>query len=386
MLKSLESAVPDSPVCPERGALLDEVRRLGAPLLEAPPFTLNGQHKSALFTKALRALSRLHAYSCPQYRHILHSEGVDLDTLGEAQLLPFLPTALFKRLKLCSVPEAEIFKTLTSSGTTSQLRSQIFLDKESAQLQQRALIRTVSSFIGPARLPLLILDCPGVLKNREKFAARTAGVLGFSLFGRERCFALDDDMQLQAEAVESFLSRHLGERVLLFGFTYMVWQYLVEALRRLGRTLPLERGILIHGGGWKSLRARAVDEQAFKAGVLERTGISEVHDYYGMAEQSGTVYVECEHGHLHVPEFAQIFIRNPHDFGLCGRGERGIVEVCSLLPRSYPGHCLLTEDEGVLLGEDDCPCGRLGRYFKICGRLPQSELRGCSDTYAATAP
>lgn len=71
------------------------------------------------------------------------------------------------------------------------------------------------------------------------------------------------------------------------------------------------------------------------------------------------------------------------DFSVCGFGEAGIVQVVSMLPESYPGHSLLTEDEGVILGEDDCPCGRRGKYFKILGRLPQAEIRGCSDTYAA---
>ena len=45
------------------------------------------------------------------------------------------------------------------------------------------------------------------------------------------------------------------------------------------------------------------------------------------------------------------------------------------------GHSLLTEDLGVLLGEDDCPCGRKGKYFKVTGRVPRAEVRGCSDTY-----
>ena len=59
------------------------------------------------------------------------------------------------------------------------------------------------------------------------------------------------------------------------------------------------------------------------------------------------------------------------------------MEVVSVLPESYPGHVLLTEDEGVLLGEDDCPCGLKGKYFKILGRIKNAEIRGCSDTYAA---
>ena len=44
---------------------------------------------------------------------------------------------------------------------------------------------------------------------------------------------------------------------------------------------------------------------------------------------------------------------------------------------------VLTEDEGVVLGEDDCPCGRKGKYFVVHGRMKNAEIRGCSDTYAA---
>ena len=58
------------------------------------------------------------------------------------------------------------------------------------------------------------------------------------------------------------------------------------------------------------------------------------------------------------------------------------MEVVSVLPESYPGHALLTEDEGIVLGEDDCPCGRMGKYFKVLGRVKNAEIRGCSDTYA----
>jgi hypothetical protein len=62
-----------------------------------------------------------------------------------------------------------------------------------------------------------------------------------------------------------------------------------------------------------------------------------------------------------------------------------VIQTLSLLPRSYPGHSLLTEDLGVVHGQDDCPCGRKGTYFSIVGRIPQAELRGCSDTYAESA-
>ena len=93
--------------------------------------------------------------------------------------------------------------------------------------------------------------------------------------------------------------------------------------------------------------------------------------------------MQCECGHLHASIFSDVIIRDPKDFSACGIGEKGIIQVVSAIPESYPGHSLLTEDEGVLLGEDDCPCGRKGKYFKVLGRLKNAEIRGCSDTYAA---
>ena len=100
-----------------------------------------------------------------------------------------------------------------------------------------------------------------------------------------------------------------------------------------------------------------------------------------MAEQTGCIYMECPCGHLHASIWSDVIFRRPSDFGIREPGEYGLIQVLSLLPRSYPGHSLLTEDMGVLLGEDDCPCGRLGKYFTVTGRAPRAEVRGCSDTY-----
>ena len=84
---------------------------------------------------------------------------------------------------------------------------------------------------------------------------------------------------------------------------------------------------------------------------------------------------------MHASIFSDVIIRNPRDFSIAKTGEKGLIQVCSLLPESYPGHSLLTEDEGIVLGEDDCPCGRKGKYFKVLGRIKNAEIRGCSDTY-----
>ena len=54
--------------------------------------------------------------------------------------------------------------------------------------------------------------------------------------------------------------------------------------------------------------------------------------------------------------------------------------VSTSLSQSYPGHSILSEDIGKIIGEDDCKCGANGKYFKIYGRLQKSEIRGCSDS------
>ena len=112
-------------------------------------------------------------------------------------------------------------------------------------------------------------------------------------------------------------------------------------------------------------------------------GLEAIHDYYGMVEQTGCIYMQCEFGHLHTSIFSDVIIRRSIDFAECGSGEEGIMQVISTIPESYPGHSLLTEDKGIILGVDDCPCGRKGKYFKVTGRIKNAELRGCSDTYAA---
>jgi hypothetical protein len=58
-----------------------------------------------------------------------------------------------------------------------------------------------------------------------------------------------------------------------------------------------------------------------------------------------------------------------------------LIQVVSALPASYPGHSLLTEDLGVVEGCDNPTTGMHGQYFRILGRLPRAELRGCSDTF-----
>ncbi len=355
--------------------------------LNAPPYGWDKTEKGEALTAMLRELTSHHVVNCDAYHGMMSALGFDAKAISTYEQLPFLPVSLFKDLDLSSIPKSDLFKTLTSSGTTGQAVSKIYLDRETASRQQKTLVKIVSSFTGAARLPMLIIDSPSVIKDRLSFSARGAGILGFSIFGTDRTYALDDEMRIDVQAVKGFVERHRCEKVLLFGFTFMVWQHFYKELVALneadGCKIDLSNGILIHGGGWKKLAGEAVSPEEFKRRLTDTCGLSDIHDYYGMVEQTGCVYMQCEQGHLHASIFSDVLIRRPKDFSLADKGERGIVQVVSVLPLSYPGHSLLTEDAGAIIGEDDCPCGRKGKYFKIFGRLKNAEIRGCSDTYAA---
>ena len=352
-------------------------------LLALPPFGVAHEEKQAILREGLLCLTEHHRAQCAPYARMMATVGFSAADVRAVEDVPFLPVRLFKELELRSVAQEDVFKTMTSSGTTGQQVSKIFLDRATAANQQKTLVRIVSEVTGSARLPMIILDCPSVVRNRAMFSARGAGILGFSMFGRKKLYALNDAMELQLDALQDFIEEHKGEKILLFGFTFMVWQHFYKALKERGVRLDLSNSVLIHGGGWKKLAAEAVEPAVFRAALREVCGDMEIADYYGMVEQTGCIYLECEEGHLHASTYSDVIVRRPLDFSPASVGERGILEVVSLLPESYPGHALLTEDEGVVLGEDDCPCGRKGKYFKVLGRLKHAELRGCSDTYAA---
>lgn len=183
------------------------------------------------------------------------------------------------------------------------------------------------------------------------------------------------------EALQECLRKSQGKPILIFGFTFMIWKYFCQALENKCMPFDFSNAFVLHGGGWKKMQDQAVSPTVFKKKLLEQFGISHVHNYYGMAEQTGSIYMECEYGHLHASIFSDIIMRKAADFSVCPIGIPGIIQVLSPMAVSYPGHSLLTEDIGTLLGIDDCPCGRKGKYFSVDGRIPAAEIRGCSDTY-----
>ncbi len=349
---------------------------------DLPVYGLPQAKKSELLTQALCGLTEHHKNHCEEYKRILSAHQFGLNAIEKLEQIPFLPVRLFKDYELASVVKEDVFKVLTSSGTTSQKVSRIVLDRQTSAAQTKALVKIIQDFLGKDRLPMLILDHPGVIRNRQTFSARGAGILGLSTFGRDHTYALkDDSMAPDLELIRAFAEKHKGKRIFIFGFTFMVWKYFCEALKDDPLRPVFEDAVLIHSGGWKKLQDEAVSNEMFKQTLAQQFGIHSVHNFYGMVEQVGSIFMECEHGRLHAPVFADVLIRDAHNWSVLPIGQAGLIQVVSVLPTSYPGHSLLTEDVGEMIGIDDCPCGRKGNSFRVHGRIAKAEVRGCSDTH-----
>jgi hypothetical protein len=350
--------------------------------VDIDPYREAAPDKTARLLEEMNALTAFHAEHCREYGRILRAAfngRTRFDCLAD---VPAIPVRLFKDLELVSTPSDQIVKTLTSSGTTGQRPSRILLDKATAASQTRALARIMRSYLGEKRLPMLIVDHPGVLKDRRAFSARGAGIIGFSQFGLDHTYALQDGtLSPDWDAIEAFLLKHRGRRILLFGFTFVIWHHLVCAAGAAGRHLDFGDAVLIHGGGWKKLAEQQVSNEAFKRRLNDTFGIRTVHNYYGMVEQTGSIYMECEAGYFHPSDYSEILVRHPRTLAVEQPGVPGLIESLSTIPKSYPGHAILTEDLGVIKGVDGCACSRRGTFFTVLGRVAQAELRGCSDTH-----
>lgn len=335
--------------------------------------------KKPFFLKNFKKINQHHYNNCRDYKKFFNSL-ISLKNLKNIRLedFPMLPVNIFKYHQLMSVPKSSIVKKMTSSGTSSKNLSNIFLDKENSINQKKTLSKIVENFLGKERLPMLIIDKKSSIYNKEEFNAKTAAVMGFSLFGKDYTFLINENDQIEYDSLNNFLKKNGQKKFLVFGFTSYIYQHLIKDLSLQNLNFDFKNSYLIHGGGWKKLEDKKINNLLFKQKLKNKLNISNIFNYYGMIEQTGSIFIECKAGFFHTTIFSDIFVRDLN-LDILDFNKKGIIQLISLLPTSYPGHNILTEDIGIVHGEDNCSCGLKGKYFSVIGRVKKTELRGCSD-------
>ena len=295
-------------------------------LIRGPQYAMPQAEKDAVLGPLLREQCRQMSQRCGAYRRFLEKLHGDPAAWTTTAQLPPLPVAMFKHFLLSAVPPEQVVRELHSSSTTGQQPSRIVVDKTTAFRQSRALVSILKEHLGGRRRPFLVLDSPDSVAAGDSLTARGAAIRGVGNFATETVFAMSrnssGDLPPQWEAIEQFFARHRGQPLLLFGFTFIVWtRFVLEAERR-GAAFGAAEAILLHSGGWKKLAAEAVSKDDFtrRTAAVLGTRPAGVLDFYGMVEQVGTVFVDCEAGNKHAPAFADVLLRRPLISAACRSG------------------------------------------------------------------
>ena len=342
-------------------------------LLKFDPFDHNFQTKK-IFINLLKQIYDHHKINSKKYSKFL--SHIKSDNKKKSNLIDsYLTTEAFKNDTINSISDINILKKIQSSGTSSQKKSQIVLDKKNSLNQRIVLSKIISTILGKKRLPMIIIESKKFFfKKNIDINAKIAAVNGFSNFGKDHFFLLNDNKKIDKEGLKSFIQKYKYNHIFIFGFTFDVYKYLVTGLDKKIIKDYLKNATLLHGGGWKKLEEKKISNLIFRKKIKKNTKINKIYNYYGMVEQAGSIFLECQEcNYLKNSIFSDVYVRNSK-LELEKNNKKGIIQILSVLPTSYPGHNLLTSDEGKII---DCKCK--GKCFEIIGRVKDSEIRGCSN-------
>lgn len=110
-------------------------------ILEIKPYSLSREQKHKMLNERLQELTRKHYEECPSYKAMMDAWGIDVNNLPDYEKMPFLPVRLFKEFELRSCKKEDVVKTMTSSGTSGQQVSRIYLDRTTSSSQQKCLTK-----------------------------------------------------------------------------------------------------------------------------------------------------------------------------------------------------------------------------------------------------
>ncbi|MBS3923043.1 MAG: hypothetical protein KGZ37_07870 [Nitrosarchaeum sp.] len=350
-------------------------------LLKLKPFQVIQEEKNRIFADAMQEALIYHYNNSIEFRKICQNQKFDLGKKYQLEEIPYLPVSIFKKFELISIPKENIFKTIFSSATTSNTPSKIFLDRITSECQTKALVSIMSDFLNE-KLDFLILDTKEIVSSSDEVKSRASAIRGFLPFMKSIKFVLNKELTINNLELQQINSLN---QYCIFGFTWLIYKIIKENKENQevkNNLLKLKSPYILHLGGWKRLSELNISRSEFYQEICEffNTEKSNIIDIYGMTEQLGTIYPDCEFGNKHVPIYSEIIIRNPLTLENEEKGKSGLIQLISPIPHSYPGISILSDDFGHLEGIDDCPCGRKGKYFRFDKRSESADLKGCGDT------
>ena len=355
------------------------------------PYDLKATDK--LFKKAILENCRYQYKNCKEYRKILDGMNFDPEKFNIngslpddiLEKIPVIPTMLFKRIKMFSMPKGKIPLKATSSGTSGKNVSEIGFDLGSLICGLKMVFR-----VGGERKVFSLTPCHYVIMgyqlHKSNKTAVTKTAFGATLFTPclSRTYILkykngkyhpDFDGiigRLKALEKSSFPCRFMGFPAYTF--------FLLKIMQEKGIKIKLPKGSkILLGGGWKQFYAEQPDKSEFYRLSSEILGISEenIIEFFGAVEHP-VLYCDCKKHHFHIPIYSRVLIRDVDTLKPLGYGETGLVNLITPMVKATPVLSVMTDDLGILHKGKECGCGNTSPYLEIVGRVAPDSIKTCA--------
>lgn len=349
------------------------------------------------FIEAMRDISRWHQQRSPWYRALLKEQGTQVDairTLEDCIALPGVHANFFKQHEVLSIPESAISLHLTSSGTTGQ-KSQMFFDEFSIT-NARRMVDVVMQARGvvseqPAHYLVNAYEpCEGLkvgTSNTKQHLMRYAPAA--EVFWSLRTLG-DGRHEFDAFGAVEALQRWAdsGIPVRILGFPAFLHFTLQRLAQMQVAPLKLAQGsLVILGGGWKSHADKAISKEMLAESLEQQLGIGRENliETFGSVEHS-IPYVSCRRGHLHIPVWSQMLVRDVRSLAPLPDGEAGFLSFLSPYITSIPAQSVIMGDLAVRHPAASCDCGTPTAWFEVLGRAGTSTNKSCAAAAAELLP
>ena len=268
--------------------------------------------------------------------------------------IPFMPVEFFKYHRVTSTPPPyeAVFE---SSGTTGMTRSRHYV--KSLEIYRTSFRKTFEMFYGDVSSYLILALLPSYLERnnsslvwmmQDLIAAARPGS-GFYLYDTDALYRrLNEGMEK-------------GEKILLFGVSFALWDFAEKYRPALKNTIVMETG------GMKGRRREPVREE-LHAILKHYFGVESIHSEYGMTELLSQAYSRGE-GLFETPPWMKVLIRDTEDpLTYLPAGKTGGINIIDLA-NVYSCSFLATQDLGKY---------RPDGHFEVLGRFDNSDIRGCN--------
>jgi hypothetical protein len=303
------------------------------------------------------AIARFQAAHVVPFARLLRARGVDLSAARSVDVVPAVPTDVFKLARVAAHPPEDDVAVFRTSGTTVGARGEHAL--RTTKTYELAALAWGRRFLFPDTVEvdsLLLAPHPSLQPDSslsfmlELFARALSGSATWAM--REAALDLDAVRGATREA------RDRSRPVLVLATSFAL-VHLLDGSTGIDLRLPAGSRVM-QTGGFKG-RSRQI---AARFGLPEERVVSE----YGMTELSSQLYDGGSAGFVHAaPPWVRVTAVDPVSLEPVARGEVGIARVVDLA----------NVDSAVAIQTADRVRVH-GDQVELLGRLPGATPRGCS--------